>query len=197
MNTTSPSRSADGFQIANALVKVFSVAVVAATLLFPAVAHAQFKLQSDSETLAESQSRFKSNDWPMQETADLIALRGSSSPAERKLSFNLFLLSRQARKAPLGSYASMVDTHEVNPDGTVTVDILAYLSPSLMASPVMADIVRKNGAISPEDYASDHLRVRVTQSQLLELAANPNVLTVHVAAAMATNAQPTATPVGN
>src|SRR5437870_487516 len=94
MKTHLPSHSTDGFQIANALFKVLSAALVAATLLTPAVACAQSQAQS--------------NDWPKQQNPDLIALRRSSSPAERKLSFNLFLLTRQVRKAPLGSFASMV-----------------------------------------------------------------------------------------
>jgi hypothetical protein len=165
MKTNLPSHSEDGSQFANAWFKILSAAVVVATLLCPLIAQAQSQLQS--------------NDWPKQQTADLIALRGSSSPAERKLSFNLFLLTRQVRKAPLGSFASMVDTREVNPDGTVTVDIIAYLSPSLMASPVMVNVVRINGAISEPAYVSDHLRAKVYKWQLLDLAANPNVLSIH------------------
>jgi hypothetical protein len=119
------------------------------------------------------------SDWPKQQTPDLIALRESSSPAEKKLSFNLLLLTRQVRKAPLGPFASMVDTSEVNSDGTITVDIVAYLSPSLMASPVMANVVRINGGtISEPAYVSDHLRAKVYKWQLLDLAANPNVLSI-------------------
>ena len=72
----------------------------------------------------------------------------------------------------------MVDSSAVNPDGTLTVDIVGYLSPSLVASPVMEEVVRVNGAIPLTAYVSDHLRVRVSKRQLLDLAANPNVLAI-------------------
>jgi hypothetical protein len=187
MKTNLPSHPADGSQFANAWFKVFIAAVITLVILFP--------------TVARAQSQAQSNDWPKQQTPDLIALRGSSSPAERKLSFNLFLLTRQVRKAPLGSFAAMVDTRKVNPDGTVTVDIIAYLSPSLMASPVMASVVRINGAISEPAYVSDHLRARVYKWQLLDLAANPNVLSIHdvnatATASMAYHAPAPVTPAG-
>ena len=123
----------------------------------------------------------QAHEWPKDPTADTIALRSSSSPAEKKLSFNLLLLSRKARHAPLGDLASSVDTTGVAADGTVAVEVIAYLSPSLMASPVMADIIRRNGAITLSAYISDRLYVRVTQAQLLDLAANPNVLSIRQA----------------
>ena len=152
---------------------------------------------------SQVQTPDQANDWPKQQTPDLIALRESSSPAEKKLSFNLFLLTRQIRNAPLGSFASMVDTSEVNADGTVTVDITAYLSPSLMASPVMANVVRINGGtISEPAYVSDHLRAKVYKWQLLDLAANPNVLSIRDvsssanAPSMAANTLPPAIPAG-
>jgi hypothetical protein len=163
MKTNLPSHSVDGFQFAHPWFRALSAAIITATLFCPAVA----------------QSQSQSKDWPRQENADTIALRSSSSPAEKKLSFNLLLLTRQVRKAPLGPFASMLDTSEVNPDGTVTVDIIAYLSPSLMASPVMANVVRVNGAIPLPAYVSDHLRAKVYKWQLLDLAANPNVLSIH------------------
>jgi hypothetical protein len=106
---------------------------------------------------------------------DAASLRRSFSPAEKKMSFDLVLLSRKAHNAPLGSFAALVDTSEIDANGYVTVDITAFLSPSLMASPVMADIIRDNGAISVEDYTTDHLHARLHQKQLIDLAANPNV----------------------
>ena len=91
------------------------------------------------------------------------------------MSFDLVLLSRKAHNAPLGSFAALVDTSEIDAHGFITVDITAFLSPSLMASPVMADIVRDNGAISLEAYTTDHLHARLRQKELIDLAANPNV----------------------
>ena len=91
------------------------------------------------------------------------------------MSFDLVLLSRKAHNAPLGSFAALVDTSEIDANGFVTVDITAFLSPSLMADPVMANIVRDNGAITLEAYSTDHLHARLHQKQLIDLAANPNV----------------------
>jgi hypothetical protein len=120
----------------------------------------------------------QTHEWPKDQSADTMALRSSASPAEKKLSFNLLLLSRQARHASLGAFASAVDTSVVAADGTVTVEVIAYISPSLMVCPVMADIIRVNGAITETAYISDHLHIRVSQSQLLDLAANPNVWSI-------------------
>jgi hypothetical protein len=106
---------------------------------------------------------------------DAASLRRSFSPAEKKMSFDLVLLSRKAHNAPLGSFAALVDTSEIDANGFVTVDITAFLSPSLMADPVMSNIVRDNGAISLEAYTTDHLHARLHQKQLIDLAANPNV----------------------
>jgi hypothetical protein len=112
---------------------------------------------------------------------DAAALRRSFSPAEKKMSFDLVLLSRKAHNAPLGSFAALVDSSQIDSNGFVTVDITAFLSPSLMASPVMADIIRENGAISLEAYTTDHLHARLHQKQLIDLAANPNVWAIRSA----------------
>jgi hypothetical protein len=97
----------------------------------------------------------------------------------------------------------MLGTSEVNADGTITVDITAYLSPSLMASPVMAKVVAINGGtISEPAYVSDHLRAKVYKWQLLDLAANPNVLSIRDVdssangPSMAANTPPPAIPAG-
>jgi hypothetical protein len=193
MKTNLPSRSVDGCQIANAWFNALTAAVFAAVLICPASVRAQSQPQPPQPQPPQVQPNpmgqppahtpvqtpAPPSDWPKQQTPELTALRLSSSPAEKKLSFNLLLLTRQVRKAPLGSFASMLDTSEVNADGTVTVDITAYLSPSLMASPVMANVVRINGGtISEPAYVSDHLRAKVYKWQLLDLAANPNVLSI-------------------
>jgi hypothetical protein len=114
---------------------------------------------------------------------DAASLRRSFSPAEKKMSFDLVLLSRKAHNVPLGSFAALVDTSEIDANGFVTVDIIAFLSPSLMADPVMADIVRDNGAISLEAYTSDHLHARLQQKELIDLAANPNVRAIRSSSA--------------
>ncbi|MCU1324202.1 MAG: peptidase and in kexin sedolisin [Acidobacteriaceae bacterium] len=128
--------------------------------------------------LLASPASAQQTEWPKDGSADLVALRGSTSPAERKLSFNLLLISRAARHARVGSFTPSLDPNSMNPDGTVNVEVIAYLSPSLVASPVMAEVLRVNGAIPLSAYISDHLQVRLSKAQLLDLAANPNVLTI-------------------
>jgi hypothetical protein len=214
MKTNLPSGSADGFQIAGAWFNVLTAAAFAVFLICSASARAQSQSQPQHPPIQPNpmgqppanpqvQPPATPNGWPKQQTPDLIALRESSSPAEKKLSFNLLLLTREVRKAPLGSFASMLDTSQVNPDGTVTVDITAYLSPSLMASPVMAKVVAINGGtISEPAYISDHLRAKVYKWQLLDLAANPNVLSIRDVdsaangPSMAANTPLPATPAG-
>ena len=173
MSNTFPSRSTADSLTANRFTKLAAFAFTAILLTFPA--QAQFRVQA--QTPVSTPPAAESSVWPSH-SSDLMALRASSSPAERKLSFNLFLISRNARHAPLGALASSLDSKDLNPDGTITVEVNAYLSPSLMASPIMAAIVRENGAIPLPAYVSDHLYVRVRQSQLLDLAANPNVLAI-------------------
>ncbi len=128
-----------------------------------------------SSARAQSTSAAAQTTHSVSQYTDAASLRRSFSPAEKKMSFDLVLLSRKAHNAPLGSFAALVDTSEIDANGYVTVDITAFLSPSLMASPVMADIIRDNGAISLEAYTSDHLHARLHQKQLIDLAANPNV----------------------
>lgn len=139
--------------------------------LFAAIAVVSFSSSARAQSVpAAGQSTHSGSQY-----TDAASLRRSFSPAEKKMSFDLVLLSRKAHNAPLGSFAALVDTSEIDANGYVTVDITAFLSPSLMASPVMADIVRNNGAISLEAYTSDHLHARLHQKQLIDLAANPNV----------------------
>ena len=175
--------------------KTFAIAIVGAMLTVPASAQHSVSPPLPSHALAPASSALAVHDWPTTQTPDLIALRGSSSPAEKKLSFNLFLLARKTRKAPLNPLDSMLDSSVVNSDGSVNVEIIAYLSPSLMASPVMENVVRINGGSIPlPAYVSDHFKAKVYPWQLLDLAANPNVLAIRDpgAANMASNAHPSA-----
>jgi hypothetical protein len=177
------------------LARIFAAIISAALLAYPASAQFHVQLPTTTVIPVETQPQAKpqalpvlqaeiapmpvqARDWPAAEAAALVALRGTSSPAEKKLSFNLFLLSRKARNGPLGSFATLLDSSQVGANGTLIVDITAYLSPSLMASPLVAKIVRENGGIPRPAYESDHLRARVSQRELLDLAANPNVLSI-------------------
>jgi hypothetical protein len=157
--------------------KVAAFAILAAGLPIPA--SAQFHVERPQmPTPIASDSPAETHGWPSM-SPDLVALRSSSSPAEKKLSFNLFLITRKDRNALIAPFSSLMDTRPVNQDGTINVEITAYLSPSLMASPVMERVVRVNGgSIPPPAYESDRFQARVTSRQLLDLAANPNVISI-------------------
>jgi len=190
-----PPQTTDSSQNTPRLAIIFAAIVSAALLAYPASAQFRVQLPTPSpaqptaqpEVKSQVLPRFESNiapipvqaqDWPAAEASALVALRGTSSPAEKKLSFNLFLLSRKAHKVPLGSFAVLLNSSQVDTDGTIVVDITAYISPSLIASPLAAKIVRENGGLSLIAYESDHLHARVSQRELLDLAANPNVLSI-------------------
>src|SRR5215831_11349928 len=150
--------------------RVAALTVLAAAFTIPA--SAQFHVHHpEMPTPVAPESPAETHGWPSM-SPDLVALRSSSSPAEKKLSFNLFLITRHNRNALTAPFTSLMDTHSVNQDGTVNVEISAYLSPSLMASPVMERVVRINGGCIPEHaYETDHFQARVTPRQLLDLAA--------------------------
>jgi len=158
--------------------KTLAIAICAAVFAIPASAQLHIQ-QPQMPTPVLPAAPVEMHGWPDALTPDLIALRSTSSPAERKLSFNLFLITRKQRKAPIDGFASLVDTRAMNPDGSVNVEIIAYLSPSLVASPVMEHIIRVNGGSIPlPAYVSDRFQAKVYPWQLLDLAANPNVLSI-------------------
>jgi hypothetical protein len=178
--------------------KTLAVALIGSMLAVPASAQHGVQSQPPSHVVTPASTSPTVHDWPTAQTPDLIALRVASSPAEKKLSFNLLLLTRKNRKAPLTPIDSMLDSSVLNSDGSVNVDIVAYLSPSLMASPVMENVVRSNGGSIPlPAYISDHFQAKVYPAQLLDLAANPNVLAIRDMsnANMASNAHSPAIPV--
>ena len=113
--------------------KTLAVAICAAVLAVPTSAQLHIQ-QPQMPTPVLPATPVEMHGWPDALTPDLIALLSTSSPAERKLSFNLFLITRKQRKAPIAAFASLMDTRAMNPDGSVNVEIIAYLSPSLMAS---------------------------------------------------------------
>jgi hypothetical protein len=125
-----------------------------------------------------------------QQIAEILAFKKTFTPAEQKMSSNLVLASRKAQHIPLGNLARFLDTKLVeDAQGGLQVEIGADLSPALMSSPVMTSIVRANGNDVPQHaYAQRHLRAHVHPSQLLELAAQPDVKYIREADLATTNA---------
>ena len=73
--------------------------------------------------------------------AEVLAFKQSFSPAEQKMSSNLVLLSRKARHIPLGNLERFATAANPDAQGKVAVDIGADLSPALMSSRVMSNII--------------------------------------------------------
>ncbi|WP_213804376.1 S8 family serine peptidase [Granulicella sp. dw_53] len=121
--------------------------------------------------------------------AEVLAFKKTFSPAEQKMSSNLVLASRSARHIPLGNLARFLDTARLTDSaGRLQVEIHGNLSPALMSSAVMTDVVRAGGGDVPQSaYAQRHLHAHVQASQLLELAANPDVMSIQEAAQARTN----------
>jgi hypothetical protein len=106
--------------------------------------------------------------------AEVLAFKQTFSPAEQKMSSNLVLLSRKARHIPLGNLERYVTAGKPDAQGKVAVDIGADLSPALMSSRVMSNIIGTD-TVPQHAYGMGRLRGHVNPSQLLELAANSDV----------------------
>ena len=148
-----------------AVLQLFAIATFATLLSVPA--RAQFTLDVQKEI------------------AKIYEFKKSFSPAEKKMTTGLVLLSRQARNIPLNGLEKYVSSTATS----MTVEIGAELTPSLMSSDVMNDIVMASGVDVPaQAYADKHLRARVNPSQLLDLASNPDVKFLSEADVATTNA---------
>jgi hypothetical protein len=123
---------------------------------------------------ADLTAEAKLSDAVQQQMVEIFAFKQTFSPAEQKLSTNLVLLTRQARNMPLGSLASLIDTSSTTAEGKVAVEIGAYLSPSLISSAVMTDIL--NGTDLPGSaFAEGKVHAEASPLQLLALASSPDV----------------------
>lgn len=109
--------------------------------------------------------------------AEVLAFKRTFSDAERKMSFNLVLLSRQSRGQLPRSLARLATTH-FDAGGALAVDLHADLSPSLMTSPAMSSIVRMDGEIPQHAFSTHHVHAHVKAADLLALAANADVQSI-------------------
>ncbi len=109
--------------------------------------------------------------------AEIYAFKKTFTPAEKKMSSNLVLLSREARHMPLGGVAKYIDRGKgLDGGGRMQVEIGADLTPSLMTSSVMKSIVQDNGGDVPQyAYVHKRLGMKVHAGQLAELASHPDV----------------------
>jgi subtilisin family serine protease len=119
--------------------------------------------------------------------AEVLAFKKTFTPAEQKMSSNLVLLSRRARHMPLGDLAKFINEAKPDVQGRLLVTIGADLSPSLMTSRVMKNIVQTDGQIPQSDVREGRVHGHVHPADLLELAGHPDVKFIHEATGSRTN----------
>ena len=118
---------------------------------------------------------------------EVVAFKKTFTEAEKKMSFNLVLLSRQAHHQPLGSMAHLINRRAIDGTGKVLVDVTADLSPSLMSSPAMATAKQIDGDVPQSAYSSRRLMTHVAATDLLGLASHSDVHTIREASPAHTN----------
>ncbi len=122
------------------------------------------------------------------EMAEIYALKRSLSPAERKLSTNLLLLSRAASGKKLGALSRFVDAGMGDASGQVLVEVHGRLTPALMTARAMRGVETVNGTVPAEAFRTGHVRARVGAGELLDLARETDVSFVREATGGHTNA---------
>ena len=122
-----------------------------------------------------------------QQLAEIGAFKKTFTEAEKKMSFNLILLSRQAHHQSLGAMARFIDPGPIDATGKVVVDLNADLSPSLMTSQVMNSARQIDGDVPQSAFTSHHLRTHVAAADLLDLASSSDVRTLREASRAHTN----------
>jgi hypothetical protein len=103
------------------------------------------------------------------------------------MSSNLVLLSRRARHMPMGNLAKFINEGKTDAQGRVMVTIGADLSPSLMSSRVMSNLVKTEGQIPQQDSREGRVHGHVHPVDLLELAGHPDVKFIREADGYRTN----------
>ncbi len=151
-------------------------------LVLPALA-----LFAGSLVPAQAQTTATLSPAAQKQLADIAAFKKTFTDAEKKMSFNLILLSRQAHHQPLGMLARFIDRGPIDGSGKVIVDLDADLSPSLMTSRVLSTSKEVDGDVPQTAFASHHLRTHVAAADLVELASSSDVHTVREASRAHTN----------
>lgn len=110
-----------------------------------------------------------------QQIADILAIKDTFTPAEKKMSSNLVMLNRQSRGLSLGAAAGLVNARKVNA-GMVQIDVRAKVSLQLLQS-----LATQGGQIENHSAPHGHIRMHVPVTALHTLAEDPNVLFIREA----------------
>ena len=119
--------------------------------------------------------------------AEITAFKKTFTDAEKKMSFNLILLSRQAHHQPLGTMARFIDPGAIDGTGKVVVNLHADLSPSLMNSHAMIVSRQIDGEVPQSAFSTHSLHAHVAATDLLALAGSSDVHTLREASHAHTN----------
>ncbi len=119
--------------------------------------------------------------------AEIIAFKKTFTDAEKKMSFNLVLLSRQAHNQPLGTLARFINRDAIDGTGKVLVDLHGDLSPSLMSSRTLLAARQIDGPAPQTAFASHRLQSHVAAQDLLSLASSSDVQLLREASRAHTN----------
>ncbi|MGI4757248.1 MAG: S8 family peptidase [Janthinobacterium lividum] len=115
---------------------------------------------------------------------DIYELKASLTPAERKLSTNLLLLSRMSQGRLPASLVRFVRLPARNSVGKFAVEVHGHLSTSLLSSGVM-DVDKTS--VSPRALAVGRVHASMGEVQLLKLAQDADVESLREAAPAHTN----------
>lgn len=119
--------------------------------------------------------------------AEIAAFKKTFTDAEKKMSFNLILLSRQAHHQPFGTMARFIDPGAVDATGKVVVNLHADLSPSLMSSHAMVVSRQIDGDVPQSAFTTHSLHAHVAVTDLLSLAGSSDVQSLREASRAHTN----------
>ncbi|WP_187290269.1 S8 family peptidase [Terriglobus saanensis] len=118
-------------------------------------------------------------DSALKQIQEIGALKRSFTSAERKMSFNLVLISRAARNELPEDLKGLIDTKTFDSSGKTIVEVEGYMTPSLLSNSAMAGVDKIDGQVPQANIASGRIRARVLSSQLLQLAGQRDVVSLH------------------
>jgi len=118
-------------------------------------------------------------DSALKQIQEIATLKRSFTPAERKMSFNLVLISRAARNQLPEDLKGLIDTKAFDKTGNAVVEVEGYMTPTLLSNSALAGVDKVNGQIPQTAIASGRIRARVLSGQLLQLASQRDVTSLH------------------
>jgi len=118
-------------------------------------------------------------DSALKQIQEISTLKRSFTAAERKMSFNLVLISRAARNQLPEDLKGLIDTKAFDKTGNAVVEVEGYMTPTLLSNSALSGVDKVNGQIPQTAIASGRIRARVLSGQLLQLAGQRDVTSLH------------------